>query len=45
MAKASYQVSDAERETYNRDGALVLRGVIDASWLDRLSPAIERDIA
>jgi hypothetical protein len=45
MSKASYQISDAERETYNRDGALVLRGVIDTSWLDRLSSAIERDIA
>jgi len=45
MAKASYQISDGARETYNRDGALVLRNIIDASWLDRLSAAIERDIA
>ena len=29
---------------YEADGAAVMRGVVDASWRDRLSAAIERDI-
>ena len=32
-------------EAYDRDGATVLRGVVDDHWLERLAGAIERDIA
>ncbi len=31
-------------EEYDRDGATVLRGLVDAGWQTRLSEAIERDI-
>lgn len=38
-------VSEADIEAFNRDGAVPLRGVIDADWLKVLADGIERDIA
>ncbi len=38
-------IRDAEREAYERDGAILLPGVVDDRWLQRLDAAIERDIA
>ena len=38
-------ITDAQREAYERDGAIRLRGIIDQSWLERLAAAIEREIA
>ncbi len=38
------QVPAQAIEAYDRDGATVLRGVVDEAWLDRLAGAIERDI-
>ncbi len=40
-----YLVSPEVIDAYNKDGAAVLRGVIDTNWLAKLSAAIERDIA
>ena len=45
MPSDAYTVSSADIETYHRDGAMVLRGVLAKPWLDRLADAIERDIA
>jgi ectoine hydroxylase-related dioxygenase (phytanoyl-CoA dioxygenase family) len=33
-----------EIEAFERDGAVCLRGVLDAAWLDRLGDAIEREL-
>ncbi|NKB56406.1 MAG: hypothetical protein GKS00_08725 [Alphaproteobacteria bacterium] len=33
------------KDTFDRDGAVVMRDVIDASWRARLQAAIDRDIA
>ena len=45
MTNACYRISEAERAAFDRDGVMVLRGVLEPSWLERLSAAIERDIA
>lgn len=45
MSAAAYTVAEEDIEAYRRDGAMVLRGVLDKAWLDRLAAAIERDIA
>jgi ectoine hydroxylase-related dioxygenase (phytanoyl-CoA dioxygenase family) len=37
-------VGAATIEQYRSDGATVVRGAVDAGWLDRLAAAIERDI-
>jgi ectoine hydroxylase-related dioxygenase (phytanoyl-CoA dioxygenase family) len=37
-------ISDGDIRAFDEDGVVVLRGVIDAVWLARLSAAIERDI-
>jgi len=38
-------VTQAEIDAYDRDGVVLLRGVIDQEWLDTVAAAIERDIA
>ena len=38
-------ITAAERETYRRDGIVCLRGMFDASWVERLREAIEADKA
>ena len=38
-----YQVSDADLAAFQRDGAVCLRGVTDATWLERLRIAIDRN--
>lgn len=42
---AEYTVGAAEIEAFERDGAIILRGIIGPDWLGRLAAAIERDIA
>ncbi len=37
-----YQVSDADQATFAKDGAIVLRGIVGDSWLERLRTAIDR---
>ena len=39
------EISAAEREAFDRDGVVPLRGVVSDPWLAELSEAIERDIA
>jgi ectoine hydroxylase-related dioxygenase (phytanoyl-CoA dioxygenase family) len=39
-----HMVSEAEVQAFRRDGVACLRGVVGASWLDRLAEAAERDI-
>lgn len=36
---------DAARTAYRRDGAAVVRGVLDAAWIDRMRTAVDRAIA
>lgn len=36
--------SDAEIEAYRLDGAVCLRGVLDADWRDQLARGIERNL-
>lgn len=38
-------IDPQQREAFERDGALLLPGLIGSAWLDRLAAAIERDIA
>ena len=38
-------IDPTQRESFERDGALLLPGLIDEHWLQRLRAAIERDIA
>ncbi len=38
-------LTSEQREAYDRDGAVLLPGVVSADWLERLAAAIERDIA
>ena len=40
-----FQISHADRQAYEDDGACVLRGVINTDWQARIADAIERDIA
>lgn len=39
------QISEGLIEQYWADGAVVVRGAVDAEWRERLAAAIERDIA
>lgn len=39
------QISEGLIEQYWNDGAVVVRGAVDAEWRERLAAAIERDIA
>lgn len=41
----SYATSTEQQEAFERDGAILLPGVVGEDWLDRLRAAIERDIA
>ncbi len=41
----TFAVTEQDRQAFERDGVIVLRGAIDSSWRDRLAQAIERDIA
>ena len=38
-----YQVSEAQQAAFEEHGAVVLRGAVDASWLARLTAAIDRN--
>ncbi len=38
-------ITDETIERYRADGAVVIRGLVDDAWRDRLAAAIERDIA
>lgn len=38
-------VDPAEIEAYDRDGAILLQGMLDADWIESLRAGIERDIA
>ena len=38
------QISSDDLQRYAQDGALVLRNVVSANWLEKLAEAIERDI-
>ena len=38
------RVTPADIESYDRDGAVLLKGVVGPEWLDRVAAAIERDI-
>jgi ectoine hydroxylase-related dioxygenase (phytanoyl-CoA dioxygenase family) len=40
-----YIISDAQREEYNNNGAVALRGVISDQWQRKLADSIEKDIA
>jgi ectoine hydroxylase-related dioxygenase (phytanoyl-CoA dioxygenase family) len=40
-----YKISEKQRRAYQDDGVIVLRGVIDTTWQERLAEAIEKDIA
>ena len=40
----TYRVTPADIESYDRDGAVLLKGVVGPEWLDRVAAAIERDI-
>ena len=35
-------VTDEDRATYERDGCVVLRGVCNQAWIDRLLPVAKR---
>ena len=39
-----YQVSDEAYSAFENDGAVVLRGVVDESWVHRLRTAIDRNM-
>lgn len=45
MNESYRPITADEIETFAKDGALCLRGVVDAEWQARLARAIERDIA
>jgi ectoine hydroxylase-related dioxygenase (phytanoyl-CoA dioxygenase family) len=38
-------ISDAERDAYRRDGAVILRGVLQQEWIDHMRCAIDRVLA
>lgn len=38
-------VTAAERESYDRDGAVVLRGILQPEWIERMRGAIDRILA
>jgi ectoine hydroxylase-related dioxygenase (phytanoyl-CoA dioxygenase family) len=44
MCDGGRMIPSAQREAFQRDGALLLPGLIDEPWLSRLREAIERDI-
>jgi ectoine hydroxylase-related dioxygenase (phytanoyl-CoA dioxygenase family) len=37
-------ITEADREAYERDGVVCLRGMFDPDWIERLRGAIERDL-
>ena len=37
-------VSEADIQSFHEDGAIAVRGVVDAHWLDVLAQSIEADI-
>ncbi len=39
------QITDEEIEAYHRDGAAVLRGVVDPGWIGRMGAAVDRILA
>lgn len=39
-----YQISHADISAFERDGALVLRNIVDEAWLDRLRATIDRSL-
>ena len=39
-----YRITPADIDSYDADGAVLLKGVIGREWLDRVAAAIERDI-
>ena len=39
-----YRAAPADIESFDRDGAVLLKGVVGPEWLDRVAAAIERDI-
>lgn len=38
-------ITEEDRETFERDGVVLLRGILDDEWLELLADAIEADIA
>lgn len=40
----SSNIIEAEIETYRRDGVVLLRGAVDAAWIDLLRVAVEKDL-
>jgi len=38
-------ISESDRLAYRRDGAIVLRGVLDASWVERMRRAVDEVVA
>ena len=44
MASAAL-VTEAQIEAFERDGAIVLRGVFDTAWLDRLADGLDKNFA
>ena len=42
MKQNQYPISAEQRNTYAADGALILPGVLDRSWIDRLRQLAER---
>ena len=40
-----YHVTEEERDAFNGDGAVPLRGVVHEEWLEVLAAGIERDIS
>ncbi|HEY3811960.1 MAG TPA: phytanoyl-CoA dioxygenase family protein [Caulobacteraceae bacterium] len=38
-------VTQAERDAYARDGAVVLRGMLQADWIERMREAVDRAVA
>lgn len=45
VSPATTIVTDADVEAFERDGAICLRGVFDAAWIERTSAAVDRVIA
>ena len=43
-ASQKYQVSESDVSAFERDGALVLRNIVDDAWLERLRAAIDHNM-
>ena len=39
------EITDRDIDSYDRDGAVVLRGAFGPAWLDRLAAGVEKDVA